>query len=79
MVEPEWLDHTEEIRLGHTQVGDFLDTGPPVGSCQSQSNKDAELPDETTEDTVDVYSSRHGHSAASKTKDGENSLDQGTS
>jgi hypothetical protein len=28
---------------------------------------------------MDVYSSRHGHSAASKTKDGENSLDQETS
>jgi hypothetical protein len=92
MVELQWLDRIEEIRLRHTQayemfsrtsamnsVEDFLDTGPPVGSCQSQNDNDAELPDEATEHIMDVCSSGDGHSAASKTKDGEDSQYEETS
>jgi hypothetical protein len=50
-----------------------------MGSCQSQGDKDAELPEEATEDIMDVCSGGDDHSAASQTKDGENSQYEETS
>jgi hypothetical protein len=88
VVEPQWLDRIEEIRLRHSQanemfstpsamtpVEDILNTDMPIDSCQNQNYKDAELPDDATVDDIDLRSdcsSRDSHSAASRTNDSEN-------